>query len=386
MVPQGVDPQLAYQCSHVRCFVREVTIYNANAYGRGTPIMYSMALLPDKPDAPIDDSVNSFEVIERHKAHAERRRERMLRLFCADAHRQYIGDRQLVAGHKCGSKCRLLNLPFSTFSVDTDRIHVCIGQASCQAPANFHHRRVDDYDRVLFVCHETGALHICTSDACDALRIDKDTFSCCSLTGNVHSTSDRLLSHGWIEDDWRRGVSFKTCDAPQPRKANILAQVCREGNDNSNGDELQAALVGLAVSYAIVFMPGSSERIAVDLRIRCGHTIRFLDATEKYIRNCIESDAQVSVPMIHSIFRTATERSHFRRLHEELHMDEWQRTCIARYYATSIIQFLCTLAKHSCFQSSEYKFRDLVSSLLYMQKRNFTIHGTNLIIEVKPLS
>ena len=113
-------------------------------------LMYSIALLPDEPDATIGDCMNSFEVIERHKARAERREECMLRLFCVDAHRQHIGERQLVAGHKCDSMCQLANLSFSTFTVGADRIHVCIDRAACSAPPNFHHHRFTKVGRWSF--------------------------------------------------------------------------------------------------------------------------------------------------------------------------------------------------------------------------------------------
>ena len=91
--------------------------------------------------------------------------------------------------------------------------------------------------------------------------------------------------------------------------ANMLHQVCRiKRGDESNSDELHVALIDLAASHLVGFMPGSNERRDVERRIRQGQTLRFLDATGKYVRNCIESGAQVFLPVIHSMFRAVTDK------------------------------------------------------------------------------
>lgn len=351
-------------------------------------------VVPSRVDN-IDNDVKSFEMIDNITAQNKLKGECHMGLMCQEAHKLYVTsthDRQVVntdGKHSCHGGCTLMNIPFSTFSIGTD-VHVCVGAGMCTAPAEFHSKFTRKYDRVLFICKETNVMHICTENTCDAEKIDKDTFSCCSLTGNVHSKSSTLLSHGWIEDDWRKGVSFKVVDSPDvlssPAEPKSLLKLLGHDNVTTSGTDtdarhchLRVALSEMAKIHIIPLLPGSVEQIAMIREQNTLQVYSFLDATEKYILACIGNNTHVAVPHIHSMLRTVTESGLADMIPPVIQMDAHRIDAVASAYAKSTVDFICTLVLHSCFKASEYRFRDTICALLYMQRSNFTIHGTTLI-------
>jgi hypothetical protein len=168
------------------------------------------------PDDQTHEELGGYEAHAAVQSRKEQYEQRKLRLLFGEAHRLHTkltSNRILVKSgeeHVCSCACTLTELRFQVFSLArgqcADRLHVCLGTNKCTAREAFHLHPRDVYSRVLFVCEETNAVHLCTADTCNSATIDKDTFMCCALTGNVHSKSQTILSHGWVEDEWRKGV------------------------------------------------------------------------------------------------------------------------------------------------------------------------------------
>ena len=332
--------------------------------------------------------------VKLREEHYERQK---LLLLCGEAHRLYTAltsRRTLVKSgdeHVCSNACTLTNLKFRVFALEgsrhADRLHVCLGAGKCLAPAGFHGHARGAYNRVLFVCAETNAVHLCTADTCTTATVDADTFMCCALTGNVHSKSQTILSHGWVEDEWRKGVDQRI----KPVAAHVEGQklACSVGKlvrlyqvdaNDSRLAGFKAVLVQKVQVGIRQLMPGSDARAASERRIQLDASYRFFEKAEKYIRLCKAAKVQINMPRLHSIVRMASEGSSGGPTACVLEMDACFVQRISSAYASTAVDFMCQLGKYSSFDPDEYSAADMACTILYMQRNNFTINGTNLVV------
>jgi hypothetical protein len=145
-------------------------------------------------------------------------------------------------------------------------------------------------------------------------------------------------------------------------------------------DESRAVLMQRIQLGIRQLLPGSQARVASERRIQLDATYRFFEKAEKYIRMCKASKTQINIPRLHSIVRTASESSSGCVANYVLDMDACYVQSISNAYAKTTVDFICQLGMYSSFDPDEYNVTDIACTVLYMQRNNFTIKGTNLIV------
>ena len=353
-----------------------------------------------------DEDACAFNRLDNATAHQQEQEKSEFLFLCEKAHDIYTQEtrhyQRITTGgsHQCDSGCQLMNLKFDTFSLGSshpDRVHVCLGHATCKAPDIFHLHHLQIYDRVLFICTATNVVHICTESTCNAMKVDTGTFMCCPLTGNVHSNSQTVLSHGWIEDEWRKGVDFKmkeTHDMPPEDNETHMGDKQRldtnqhlskllqiQYSDTSDTKEAIEPILIKSIGHTIAqLMPGSKERCLCEAQTQLNVAFRLYDSVERYIKLSKSSAKQICIPHIYSIFRRVSEENVSQPATPSIHMDKQDIDTLSTAYAKSTLDYIHVLSWHSDFNPLEYNLRDLTCTILYLQRNNFIINGTNLIV------
>ena len=233
-----------------------------------------------------------------------------------------------------------------------------ISVARRREASHLHPREV--YSRVLFVCDETNAVHLCTADTCNTATVDKDTSMCCALTGNVHSKSQTILSHGWVEDEWRKGVDPRikpvVAHAEDSKICCSLGKLVRlyQADSKDNRLESKAVLVQRIQVGIRQLLPGSQTRgLGEADTTRYGLPIlRKGREVHTHVQGGQDPDLdQYPTPAFHR--RTASESSSGCVTNYVLDMDACYMQSISTVYAKTAVDFICQLGKHSSFDPDD---------------------------------
>lgn len=380
--------------------------------------------------ATLSESATFDEIMAAKECAAQSAAKVRFKLLCGTAHQMFCQQQKLSSNvvicdsgtHTCNETCSLLQVEFSVHQVAgaPNRVHVCLGVTNCTAPASCHAKTSEVVTGCLFVCSTSNVCHICTAEECTAERVTKDSYSCCVLTGKVLTRDAKILSNGWIEDEWRSGLACPSYDercaspvpplAPDPAVSPVpntrrrsaqyrhlpgsalvsewwrsIHNVCTARVDAVSppglaADEKQKWVVtelrAVAAASIRKLLPGSATHQEVKAFVQTRETARFTRAVEKYIRNRQLRNLPLCMQVLTQILATVTE-SKPRRL-RQIELDESKACAISQGYAEAVVRFLHKLLHKTEFVRSEISFDDFVCATMYLQTTNFRVGNVSI--------
>lgn len=369
--------------------------------------------------ASLEEVMKSTECKEEELKHA-----RFL-LICGTAHKLFTSLRAKTSSnqvlihdsgtHTCDATCDMKQVDFSMFTLpgNPERVHVCLGAGLCFAPAECHCHKIETVKGCLFVCATSNACHICTDKDCDAVQITTDSYVCCSLTGNVLCRDEKLLSNGWIEDEWRSGLACPSYNEHatvlQSNKDDVPGKAAHRRStqyrhlpgshlvgewwgfihhvniprlgttgpigipDTDRQQWIIDQLHGVAATNIRHLLPGSGIDKQVKTLIRSREITRFARAAEKYIRHRQNANLPLCMQKLTHILRRVIELRGPGGQEHEIQLDESKACSISHGYADAVVCFLRRLLEKTEFVQSEIAFDDFVCATMYLQTSHFRV-------------
>lgn len=366
-----------------------------------------------------NDVFSAFDVCANAKETTERT---LLALYCGTAERvlkkhlrHRCPNRVVVVAngeHTCTEHCGLKSVDVCVYRVGTvkdARMHVCVKEIPCEAPAYMHRTHLMTIDRKLFICPISNCVHLCIPGVCKTAKVDEQSFMCCSLTGNVHSQSVSILSHGWIEDAWRTSVckpvySESIADdkvrnqCKRKRKSTSISDKEKHTGESEelllnhlnnqrlekltgthniqNFETNKVKLKEFATKHIRCMLPGSDLYTNTRNMLHYQSMIRFTSVVERYTRRCNHLQKQVCIHEINRMHRHVNEGNN--NMNSSMHLDEERALLISEGYSSCIVEFLLKLLMHTSIKITDFTFRNLVCALLYLLRTNLCIENTDI--------
>lgn len=386
-----------------------------------TPVNKSATFCQHVADCQQDELFSVFDACDSAK---QKEKEEHLALYCGTAScilkshlRLKCPNRVVVTSngeHTCTASCALQPVEVKVYRVGTvqdRRVHVCVKGVCCLAPAAFHQTLLCTIERKLFLCPISNETHLCIPNVCNAAKVDDQSFVCCSLTGNVHSKSNTLLSHGWVEDEWRKAVckpvyneNFEALPASKSRsKRKAKSQLkrhnahvqntCNEeqllsqlqkyesakisgSSQQSTYETIKSQLKQMATRHIRCLLPGSHEYSSTRNLLHQRSMLRFMSSIERYIRRCKHLHQQICIHSVTSMHRQINEGNC--NMSSSMQLDEERAVMISEGYSSCIVEFILQLLRYTVIKISDFTFRNLVCGILYLLRTNLCIHETDI--------
>ena len=317
--------------------------------------------------------------------------------------------------HSCNANCDMKEIGVHLFRINKDRIHVCVNNIgdnciTCSAPFGMHKNKMQwtGLQGTIYLCDASNRLHVCTPEKCKEKWIRQEQCCVCPLTGKVMTTQDDVLSHGWIEDNWRYN-NFKKHKQLQASRLSVdnidtvtlktLIEAAKVLNERLKEfkqaqilnnikplsilekEKLKHVSKGLnKVAFAVTksLFPCSHCQMKQRQCFKQKLMLKFLNCTEKYIRNCHTNGRIVSfhrIECIHQNVWTAEAREKF----EYLNRIEFSKMITAsENYAKLVVKYYLTLVRHTAILKSDLKFTDFIVGVLYLQSTRFRVSQVDI--------